>query len=866
MNLCIVGLMTTAWPLPEPAKTTLSKLLEVKTLSGPRLTIPRFDWRLDVPAWKYQLKPTAEDGAILAGHQEGHNEILLLRRPNMGEIGIVPHRYKGSCLFNQTIEMPESERGKPIVFCFGGWNDEDWRKYTWRLNGAQIHQSNVPRGWHEPARITLTPDLPLYQSLQFGAANLMEIEVEGLDRSRDFISREALDQYVYDHVLCDQWVASSYHEEIVENWNFGEWSQNETEYVRHGRASDFNLIQTLRSEGENNHCWSLSQTLWHQRENPEWVTDCGLLSGKPLHNTSDAEVGHPACIGEHGFIAVEHPTGIVAKTGEQVQLLVFPGRKLTHGEKLELPAVVWSHDEEASPQEQFHRFIESRSTRGDRILSFYDPYGHNDFGFGQSSVDRYFDESQALASLEQIDRAKKQELEFEYYVLDVGWIEDGGDFKTPRKDLFPNGFRTLVDALHSRGMKFGLWFPTSFADWGIGSRPELESSRIPGPLGHWPERKLNAHGLPEWNFHRLYSLCSEYADWLEAGILHHIRENDLRLVKLDVGSYFSMTSPENGLPGKYSTYWMHSRLLQMAERIKSENKEVRIIWYWGVRSPFILKNADTLFESRLCLEGSNASDVPCWQFRDSAQRNVDLGVWNCPWIPPRCKDSLGILLAKTQWGNFMSAEDLSISIRMELGRGHGMFPQIWGDLRLLTDAQLAEIGKASHWLQAHRNELTGRRQLVGNPGQSGSYGYAYERAGNEARFIMPETVECNFEREMHRLELRTVDLIDGSKRINVEIPSGKRLLVLLQARNQLGTPYRIEQRDDWLRPTLTKESVALPWDLICPSDEHPYVWKGSSWRYWKSHVIVEGGSLSLTFASPQWSDAIESYSVRIGWM
>lgn len=833
--------------------------------AGARLVIPRWDWRHDIPFWTYRLQPMADDGAILAGYLEGNNEILLLRRPNMGEIGIVPHVYAGKCQFTQAVNIPESEQGKVITFCFGGWNDEDWRSYQWKLNGVVLYAGDVPRGWHEPVRVELVPGSREYQLLRFGQPNDIEIETSNLDRARDFIAPDALDQYVYDHFLCDQWVASSFAEEVLSNWDYDEWKKNGEEYTRCGVASGFTLQQTVRQEGQAAHCWSLSQTVWHDRKRTEWLADCCLFSGNAVEDVSDAEVGHPASVGEHGYIAVEHPTGIVARGKDDlIRLLIFPGRRLECGERFDLPAVIWSYDACLPPTEQFHHFMETRSTRGEEILSFYDPYGHNDFGFGQSATERDFSAAQALASLEQIDRAKSRGLEFEYYVLDVGWIEEGGDFKTPRRDLFPQGFEPLVKELHARRMKFGLWFPMSFADWGIGSRPGLESSRIPGPLGHWPERKLNAHGLPVWDFYRLYSMCSEYMDCLEAGILHHIKESGLRLVKLDVGSYFSMAASPNGLPGKYSTYAMHSRLLEMAGKIKAANKDVRIIWYWGVRSPFILKNSDTVFESRLCLEGSNASTVPCWQFRDSAQRNIDLGVWNCPWIPPRCKDSLGIWLADTQWGNFMGAEDLSNSIRMELGRGHLMFPQVWGDLRFLSDEQLSEMGRAAHWLRKHREELFQPRRLVGNPACGGVYGYIYGQGNREYSFVAPQAVECSFDGEVHHFDLRVAQMAGSTCRVSLEGVPGKCLLVLAEAREKTGLLHRVEQIVDWPQVQAANRGAALLWNRICPSPDHSYVWKGSSWRYWCSEEIREPGKIDITFTVPERCGDIGAYTIQLG--
>ena len=51
-------------------------------------------------------------------------------------------------------------------------------------------------------------------------------------------------------------------------------------------------------------------------------------------------------------------------------------------------------------------------------------------------------------------------------------------------------------------------------------------------------------------------------------------------------------------------------------------------------------------------------------------------------IPPLAKDSLGVWLADTRWGNFMGRERWREALVMDLGRGSLLFPNLWGDVYL----------------------------------------------------------------------------------------------------------------------------------------------------------------------------------------
>jgi len=103
--------------------------------------------------------------------------------------------------------------------------------------------------------------------------------------------------------------------------------------------------------------------------------------------------------------------------------------------------------------------------------------------------DAEIDEATFLANVE-----RAAALGVEVCTLDAGWFGAGGDWVSRRGDWdvvdarrFPNGIRPLADAVHGRGMRFGLWCEIEAI--GPGSelarrRPELLAMRDGESLGY----------------------------------------------------------------------------------------------------------------------------------------------------------------------------------------------------------------------------------------------------------------------------------------------------------------------------------------------------------------------------------------------
>jgi hypothetical protein len=142
---------------------------------------------------------------------------------------------------------------------------------------------------------------------------------------------------------------------------------------------------------------------------------------------------------------------------------------------------------------------------------------------------------------------------------------------------------------------------------------------------------------------------------------------------------------------------------------------------------------DTIFESGVHLEGSGTSTFPTLYYRDSVTLAQDQASQHARLVPPLAKDSLGVWLADTRWGNFMGRERWREALVMDLGRGSLLFPNLWGDLYLLDDDDVAFLAWIGQLAKEHEQAFLKRRTILGDPWQNEVYGYAH--FGGDSGFL-----------------------------------------------------------------------------------------------------------------------------------
>jgi hypothetical protein len=212
---------------------------------------------------------------------------------------------------------------------------------------------------------------------------------------------------------------------------------------------------------------------------------------------------------------------------------------------------------------------------------------------------------------------------------------------------------------------------------------------------------------------------------VKRAVLQHMRQNGVRFLKFDGGNYACDDPGHGHLPGRYAVEHMHELLIELSRAAREQDPDVFIMWYWGLRSPFWALHGDTIFESGLFMEGSGTSSTPCLSYRDSVTLAQDQNATHARTIPPVAKDSLGVWLADTRWGNYMGRERWREALVMDLGRGNLLFPNLWGDVYLLDDGDVRFLAEMQELARKHEELLLRPRQDIGDPMRGDVYGYAY---------------------------------------------------------------------------------------------------------------------------------------------
>src|ERR1035438_820896 len=118
-------------------------------------------------------------------------------------------------------------------------------------------------------------------------------------------------------------------------------------------------------------------------------------------------------------------------------------------------------------------------------------------------------------------------------------------------------------------------------------------------------------------------------------------------------------------------------------------------------------------------------------------------------MPPINKDSLGIWLTDTWWGNAMRKERWREALVMDLGRGNLLFPQFWGELRWFNDADVEFLARIQKLAKTNEALFHKRYNILGDPWDNEVYGYSYFQGSHG--FIFMNNVD--FQSRQVRLNL-----------------------------------------------------------------------------------------------------------------
>ena len=706
------------------------------------LTFSAAQRRVEIPWWKFVYGPDAqpvlpadEQGLRLGFHLPGSSdadwglsENLLLR----GLRGISKPRggitYDGYGWFRSTLELPAGALGQEVVLVLGGYDFLDWQEYWIYVNGVEIgHRTSAGR-WRTPGHFAFPPANPAYGWLRFGPGekNMLAVRTRAYDKHFGGYSDDVIRHSVFEPVLADQFVTVGQPYLRVADWSVASFEQSAPD------SAVFSLVSSSLNCRADVHYQLDGPTRrkWIELENSGGkellLLDAQLDDYRTGAAVSEGGQGEPVFIADEAFAALEHPAGLNQGERDRVRLMHFPGQRIAPGASWRSHAALLSVTKPGQTLESFLTYVQERSPRKKKLLSLYTPFGINNQWGGCPTLD----DQETLRILDRLAEWQKKGVRFDYFTLDWGWVDPTSDSTRFAPQCYPQGEAKIVERIRDLGMKFGLWFSVTYGGKSIGEYPLVAPSFIPKPGD--PESPLSSQlvyrngyvadgGAPE-------GLCvasEPYASLLQNAILHHIRQNGLKFLKLDMGNYYCNSAHHAHLPGKYSTEAMYERLLDIARAARAAEPEIYVMWYWGLRSPFFALHGDSIFETKLFMEGSGTSWFPALYYRDSVTLNLDQSTQFANTIPPINKDSLGVWLSDIRWGNFMGNERWREGLVMDLGRGSLLFPQIWSNIFHLDDHDVEFLASITAFAKRNETLLLERRRSIGDPWKNDVYGYAY---------------------------------------------------------------------------------------------------------------------------------------------
>lgn len=823
-----IGNKNLDWTLLMTAGTIRSSRLRNK-LSGRdyklrdsrefQITLSQAKSRIEIPWWYFQLgsnndtsSPDSE-GGIMAGYhlpdfpgQEQWNTTLNLLLRGSDSLDSFPI-FNGYGWFRQWFELPKSAEGEPIAFCLGGYTQEDWNHYWLFLNGKLIGNWKKSGRWRTPEELSLEPGSPEYAALRFGPGdrNLLAIRTYQVDRRFEEVREEDLDRYIFECRLCDQFISVGQPYLRISDFKLDHWREEGTSaqpgYVFELSNPEQELALTVHYELND-----FVRRKWFEIRNTSsrdrLLLDVDVDDFEIDTSTSEGDQGFPVIVNGELFCAIEHPAGVSQGMNGRVRLRHFPGKKLGAGETLKTKVSIVGAGAKASGRQQFVDYIRAHSPRKG-MRAIYDPLGITGF---PDEANWVLNDEEMVDNLELLAKWQKRGIKFDYYVPDVGWQDWTGDLTRFWPHGFPEGPGKVIKRVNELGMKWGLWFCATGAAWSCGLNPRTEPSRAMPAGGKWPLYRFrdNFDQLPTGASGDLCLASEPYFSILRDALVHHIRHDNLRFFKLDGGVYFCNSTEHNHLPGKYSTEASFDAVMEIARQTHAASPDLYIMWYWGIRSPFFALHGDSIFESRIRMEARSPADYPALYFRDSVTLALDQGAYFNGLIPPMNKDSLGIWITDTWWGNAMRKERWREALVMDLGRGNLLFPQIWGELRWFNDEDLEFLARIQKLAKENETIFYKRKPILGDPWNNDVYGYSYFDGAHG--FVFMNNLDFQ-SRPVHLSLDETIGLQTreaGNLRIISHFPAQAELQMNGQSSFKVGQAI-----DTWLRPF----EVAL-WEVL----------------------------------------------------
>jgi len=280
---------------------------------------------------------------------------------------------------------------------------------------------------------------------------------------------------------------------------------------------------------------------------------------------------------------------------------------------------------------------------------------------------------------------------FEIFTLDDGWQAQYGD-NDVSPERFPRGLERIRDAVEAHGMRLGLWAPLAVVDRALATAsPAIISAQCRDSWGQ-TKTTLTAQGEQV-----VMCLASDYGQLAAARLIELIERYHLAYLKLDLTTVFNAYGEA---PGCHALGHQHASAAESVVRIYEAIAQVTQVIYaqhpdvlidltfelWGQKHTIdygLLRAADLAWISNV---GDNTDDA-------AGPRQARTLLYH---------RSLAIPVETMLIGNLRADTG---DPREKFATALGACPLLLGDLRRLTDVQVAWYGDKIRWYRNLRREV-----------------------------------------------------------------------------------------------------------------------------------------------------------------
>lgn len=686
------------------------------------------DWRHDIATWRWRAASTPPPGWDDPATDDGDWKVVPVLHP------VISARAAQPSWFRTRIELPAHLEGSAIAIVLGGLDDQDWDRYEVRLDGSRLDEWASEGRIREPRRIRIAPGSEAYARLRFGGASLLAVRCEGFSRWHAAVAKGELEHHYFADWLVDQCVVAGEPTREVADFRVVEARAGADEgslELRLASSVEPGLEATLRY-------WADGPLVRKQAElanrGATRLQVLDVVTERWAGGIEPTQGGRGVPVMLDGlFTGIEHPAGVARSAPGRLELVEMPGTTLAPGQQWRSQSVVLGAAQDGSVEETFRRYVMGLRPRAAERRRVYSALGWYDFTNPADPLPELSEEL-VMENLAELERVRDAGARFDIYMFDDWW--DWQDLGRFRPTSFPRGSTPSVERLEALGMRTGIWWATTRSAWSVRDRAGLEAAvanapdfgatiELAGGEWRWLEEFTNLM-IGE----RRFCLAAEpyRSHYLEA-LPRVIGETRAGLLKLDCAVLHCTSSEHGHRAGRHSLAPMVEALGELIERCRAASEDLRVVLYWGFRSPWYLGFADVVFDKGLLMEAATVASTPAPTIRQSLSTNVDQAIRHARHLPLRLQDSLGVWVGDVAWCNRIGKDEWHEALLLDVARGSDLI-QLWGDLTLFDALDERSLAAVLGWLEASGGLAASEpRPLGGDPWRLEAYGYAVTSGG-----------------------------------------------------------------------------------------------------------------------------------------